>query len=233
MTKVKNGSRSRALIVEDEFLIALDLEAAMSGLGFEICGLAPNAEEARALAMDHQPDVVLVDVYLGGVREGIETARWLREVCDASVVFVTAHTDSATVERIKAMAATHFGVDPAGIDVDQPIATLGADSLGYLEFLFELEDAFSIVIEAVAEPLARRITEQVAVPTIGIGASAACDGQILVLEDMLGLSPRVPKFVKRYGDIGPGIEAAVAGYAKDVRERAFPGADHVYMMKKS
>jgi 3-methyl-2-oxobutanoate hydroxymethyltransferase len=92
--------------------------------------------------------------------------------------------------------------------------------------------AFSVVIEAVAEPLARRITQQVAIPTVGIGASAACDGQILVLEDMLGLSPRVPKFVKRYGDIGPGIEAAVAGYAKDVRSRIFPGADHVYAMKK-
>ena len=60
----------------------------------------------------------------------------------------------------------------------------------------------------------------------------ACDGQILVLEDMLGLSPRVPKFVKRYGDIGPGIEAAVAGYARDVRARAFPGPDQVYGMKK-
>jgi len=92
--------------------------------------------------------------------------------------------------------------------------------------------AFSMVIEAVAEPLARRITQQVPIPTIGIGASPACDGQILVLEDMLGLSPRVPKFVKRYGDIGPGIEAAIAGYAKDVRARAFPGADQVYAMKK-
>jgi 3-methyl-2-oxobutanoate hydroxymethyltransferase len=89
------------------------------------------------------------------------------------------------------------------------------------------------VIEAVAEPLARRITQQVAIPTIGIGASPACDGQILVLEDMLGLSPRVPRFVKRYGDIGPGIEAAISGFAKDVRARAFPGADHVYGMKKS
>jgi len=97
----KTDHRSRALIVEDEFLIALDLEAAMTGLGFEICGLAPNGDEARLLAMDHQPDVVLVDVYLGGAREGIETARWLREVCDASVVFVTAHTDEATIERIK------------------------------------------------------------------------------------------------------------------------------------
>ena len=101
MTDNKNENRGRVLIVEDEFLIALDLEAAMSGLGFEICGLAPNGEEARSLAMDQQPDVVLVDVYLGGAREGIETARWLRDVCDASVVFVTAHTDAATVERIK------------------------------------------------------------------------------------------------------------------------------------
>jgi 3-methyl-2-oxobutanoate hydroxymethyltransferase len=92
--------------------------------------------------------------------------------------------------------------------------------------------AFSVVIEAVAEPLARRITGQIPIPTIGIGASAACDGQILVLEDMLGLSPRVPRFVKRYGDIGPGIEAAIAGYAEEVRTRAFPGPDHVYGMKK-
>jgi 3-methyl-2-oxobutanoate hydroxymethyltransferase len=92
--------------------------------------------------------------------------------------------------------------------------------------------AFAVVIEAVAEPLARRITEQVAIPTIGIGASAACDGQILVLEDMLGLSPRVPRFVRRYGNIGPGIEAAIAGYAKEVRARVFPGPDNVYGMKK-
>ena len=91
--------------------------------------------------------------------------------------------------------------------------------------------AFSMVIEAVAEPLARRITASVAIPTIGIGGSVACDGQILVLEDMLGLSPRVPKFVRRYGDLGPAIEAAVASYAADVRARAFPGPEHVYAMR--
>ena len=66
---------------------------------------------------------------------------------------------------------------------------------------------------------------------LGIGASVACDGQILVLEDMLGLSPRVPKFVKRYGELGPGIAKAVADYAAEVRSRAFPGPDHVYPMK--
>jgi len=91
--------------------------------------------------------------------------------------------------------------------------------------------AFSIVIEAVAEPLARKITQEIAAPTIGIGASAACDGQVLVLEDMLGLSPRTPKFVRRYGDLGPAIEAAIKGYADDVRARSFPGPEHVYGMK--
>jgi 3-methyl-2-oxobutanoate hydroxymethyltransferase len=91
--------------------------------------------------------------------------------------------------------------------------------------------AFSLVIEAVAEPLARRITPAVPIPTIGIGGSAACDGQILVLEDMLGLSSRVPKFVKRYAELGPAIEAAVAAYAADVRSRAFPASEHVYPMR--
>ena len=91
--------------------------------------------------------------------------------------------------------------------------------------------AFSVVIEAVAEPLARRIAGSVAIPTIGIGGSVACDGQILVLEDMLGLSPRVPKFVRRYGELAHSIESAVAGYAADVRARAFPGPEHVYPMR--
>jgi 3-methyl-2-oxobutanoate hydroxymethyltransferase len=92
--------------------------------------------------------------------------------------------------------------------------------------------AFSVVIEAVAEPLARKLTQAVPIPTIGIGASAACDGQVLVMEDMLGLSPRVPKFVKRYGDLGPGIDKAIGDYAAEVRSRAFPAAEHTYPMKK-
>jgi 3-methyl-2-oxobutanoate hydroxymethyltransferase len=91
--------------------------------------------------------------------------------------------------------------------------------------------AFSMVIEAVTEPLARRITASVSIPTIGIGGSVACDGQILVLEDMLGLSPRVPKFVRRYGELASAIESAVAAYAADVRRRAFPGPEHVYPMR--
>lgn len=91
--------------------------------------------------------------------------------------------------------------------------------------------AFSVVLEAVAEPLAAQMTKDVAIPTIGIGASAACDGQVLVLEDMLGLTPRVPKFVKRFGNLGPMIDAAVAEYAAEVRSRAFPDDAHVYPLK--
>ena len=83
--------------------------------------------------------------------------------------------------------------------------------------------AFAIVLEGVVEPLGPRDHRLVAVPTIGIGASPACDGQILVLEDMLGLSPRVPKFVKRYGSLAGHIEEAVRAYAEEVRARAFPG----------
>jgi 3-methyl-2-oxobutanoate hydroxymethyltransferase len=93
--------------------------------------------------------------------------------------------------------------------------------------------AFAVVLEAMAEPLAARITRSVAIPTIGIGASAACDGQILVLEDMLGLSPRVPKFVKRYAELGSAIEDAVASYALEVRSRAFPAESNVYHLAKS
>ncbi len=93
--------------------------------------------------------------------------------------------------------------------------------------------AFAIVIEGVAEDLAREITEAVSVPTIGIGASAACDGQILVTQDMLGLFDWTPKFVKRYGDLSGVIEEAIARYADDVRARRFPDAAQTYAMKRS
>jgi CheY-like chemotaxis protein len=90
----------RALIVEDEIFFALNLEADMHALGFDICDLAGNGHQATMLAMTNQPDVVLMDVNLEGGREGIEVARWLRNVCEVPVVFVTGYTDHATVERI-------------------------------------------------------------------------------------------------------------------------------------
>src|SRR5215204_5952237 len=100
ITQLSSSSGRTALIIEDEFLIALDLEATMFKLGFDVCALAPSARKARSLAMNDQHDVALVDVCLEGGREGIEIARWLREVCEVPIVFVTAQSDEDTVGRI-------------------------------------------------------------------------------------------------------------------------------------
>ena len=100
MAKRSPPHRGRALIVEDEILFAINLEADMRALGFDICDLAANGQQASVLAMSNQPDVVLMDINLEGGREGIEVARWLRKVCEAPIVFVTGYTDHDTVERI-------------------------------------------------------------------------------------------------------------------------------------
>ena len=90
----------RALIVEDEPLFAMGLAADMQALGFDTCDLAANGQDAFLQAMEDAPDIVLMDVNLEGGLEGIEAARWLREVCDIPVVFITAYTDPDTIERI-------------------------------------------------------------------------------------------------------------------------------------
>jgi 3-methyl-2-oxobutanoate hydroxymethyltransferase len=130
----------------------------------------------------------------------------------------------------------HVGLTPQAINALGGFRTQGRDEADWEPIEADARavassGAFAMVIEAVAEPLAAKITRQVSIPTIGIGASPVCDGQILVLEDMLGLSPRAPKFVKRYSDLGPAIERAVAAYAAEVRSRVFPAADHTYAMK--
>lgn len=89
--------------------------------------------------------------------------------------------------------------------------------------------AFAVVIEGTMEPLARRITHEIPIPTIGIGASSACDGQVLVGEDVFGLfSDFKPKFVKRYAELGVEIEKAAAAYAAEVRSRTFPSAEYSF-----
>ncbi|MFD2235564.1 3-methyl-2-oxobutanoate hydroxymethyltransferase [Phaeospirillum tilakii] len=89
--------------------------------------------------------------------------------------------------------------------------------------------AFAVVVEGTVEPVARALTGEIAIPTIGIGASAACDGQVLVIDDVLGLfDDFTPKFVKRYADLGPTIRAAAEAYAAEVRARTFPGPEHCF-----
>ncbi len=92
---------------------------------------------------------------------------------------------------------------------------------------------FALVIEGVAEGLAREITEAVSCPTIGIGASAACDGQILVTDDLLGMFDWAPKFVRRYAELRAEIGRAARSYAEDVRARRFPAEAETYFARKS
>jgi 3-methyl-2-oxobutanoate hydroxymethyltransferase len=132
----------------------------------------------------------------------------------------------------------HIGLTPQRIQIFGGFKTQGrteaewpaieADATAVAE-----AGAFSVVLEGMAEPLAAKITKEIAIPTIGIGASAQCDGQILVMEDMLGLNPNPPKFVRQYASMGADIEAAVKAYAADVRARAFPGKENVYSMKRA
>jgi 3-methyl-2-oxobutanoate hydroxymethyltransferase len=130
---------------------------------------------------------------------------------------------------------SHIGMTPQAINTIgsfKPVGRYRSEWAAYEADAKAIADAgaFAVVIEALAELLAARITKQIPIPTIGIGASAECDGQILVLEDMLGLSPRVPKFVKEYAQLGAGIEGAVKAFATEVRNRAFPTADYTYPM---
>lgn len=131
----------------------------------------------------------------------------------------------------------HIGLTPQGVNVAGGFRTVGRTPEEWPAIEADAAavaaaGAFAVVLEGMAEPLAARITGQVAIPTIGIGASPACDGQVLVLEDMLGLNPNPPKFVRQYAHLGPAIAEAVREYAGDVRTRHFPGTENVYPMKK-
>jgi 3-methyl-2-oxobutanoate hydroxymethyltransferase len=130
----------------------------------------------------------------------------------------------------------HIGLTPQSINILGGFKTQGRtrDQWAVIEEdarIVSEAGAFAVVLEAIAEPLAEKLTKDIPIPTIGIGASASCDGQILVMEDMLGLSPRVPKFVKEFGKVGAAIEGAIKMYADEVRGRNFPAAANTYDVK--
>jgi 3-methyl-2-oxobutanoate hydroxymethyltransferase len=127
----------------------------------------------------------------------------------------------------------HVGLRPQAVNADGAFRAKGRSQAERLRVIAEAEatadaGAFCIVVEGVAEAVAHEITETVGVPTIGIGASCGCDGQILVTEDMLGLFDWTPKFVRRYADVKGEIQQAVRAYADDVRARRFPAAAETY-----
>ena len=132
----------------------------------------------------------------------------------------------------------HVGLRPQAVNVDGGFRAKGRscaerEAVIAEAIAAEKAGAFALVIEGVADDLATEITAKVSCPTIGIGASSACDGQILVAHDMLGMFDWTPKFVRRYGDLRRQIEAAAEAYAQDVRDREFPGAQEIYRLVKA
>ncbi|WP_300552724.1 3-methyl-2-oxobutanoate hydroxymethyltransferase [Maricaulis sp.] len=131
----------------------------------------------------------------------------------------------------------HVGLRPQAALADGGFKAKGRTSAEWQRVIDEAvaadkAGAFAIVVEGVDEDLGREITEAVSVPTIGIGASAACDGQILVTPDMLGVFEWTPKFVKRYDNMAERTSAAVERYAEEVRARQFPSSAEVYALKR-
>jgi 3-methyl-2-oxobutanoate hydroxymethyltransferase len=198
----------------------------------------------RAVMRGAKKALVVVDMPFGSYEESPaqafrNAARVMKETECGAIKLEggrrMAETINFLTERgIPVMA--HIGLTPQSINVIGGFKTQGRtrDKWAMIE-----EDAkavtdagaFSVVLEAVVEPLSAKITKSVPIPTIGIGASAACDGQILVMEDMLGLSPRVPKFVKEFGEVGKAIEKAISAYATEVRTRQFPLPENTYDVK--
>jgi len=131
----------------------------------------------------------------------------------------------------------HVGLRPQAVNVDGGFRAKGRTSDERERVIAEAlaaerAGAFAIVVEGVAPDLADEITTIVKIPTIGIGASPQCDGQILVTDDMVGLFDWTPKFVRKYGRLRQEIEKAALGYADDVRSGQFPGAAEMYHLKR-
>jgi 3-methyl-2-oxobutanoate hydroxymethyltransferase len=131
----------------------------------------------------------------------------------------------------------HVGLTPQAVNALGGYGARGRDEIEAHKILADAKaiaaaGCFAIVVEGVMEQLAAEISASVSCPTIGIGASPKCDGQVLVTEDMLGLFERTPRFVKRFDDLAARIGAAAATFADEVRTRRFPGEDQLYRPQK-
>ena len=184
---------------------------------------------------------VIVDMPFGSYEASPElafsnAARLLKETGAAGVKLEGGKVMAPTVEFLTSRGIpvmSHVGLTPQAVNILGGYGVRGKgddEARSIVEDAVALSDAgaFAMVIEGVMEPIAIEITDKVACPTIGIGASAQCDGQVLVTEDMLGLFERTPKFVKRYGAMSELVEDAVVRYASEVRTRAFPSLEQIY-----
>ncbi|HPE30084.1 MAG TPA: 3-methyl-2-oxobutanoate hydroxymethyltransferase [Parvularculaceae bacterium] len=198
---------------------------------------------AKAVMRTSQRALVVVDMPFGSYEEGPEqafrnAARILAETGAQAIKIESGRYAADTVRFLVDRGVPvmgHIGLRPQAVNVNGGFRAKGRTLEERQEILAEAREtveagAFAIVVEGVAEDLAREITMDVHAPTIGIGASPACDGQVLVTQDMLGLFDWTPKFVKRYASLRSAMDEAIRQYASEVRSRTFPEPAQVYRL---
>jgi 3-methyl-2-oxobutanoate hydroxymethyltransferase len=219
--------------------------AAMTVLGHESTTPATMDEMVmltRAAARGAKRPMVVADMPFGSFQvsdqEAVQNA--IRFVKEAGADAVKLEGAGPTVSRVLALvgagipAMGHIGLTPQSAIMLGGFRAQGrtaAKAAALLEDARTLEQAgcFSVVLEAVPAPVAARITQELSIPTIGIGSGRDCDGQVLVYHDLLGLyQGKAPRFVKRYAELAPVVQGALERFAADVRSGAFPGEEHTY-----
>ncbi len=228
----------------------VDILLVGDSLGMVVYGFDSTLPVTLEMMIDHgaavvrgtQKALVVVDMPFGTYQRSTaqaydNAARVMQETGCAAVKLEGAGPMVQTVDflanrGIPVMA--HIGLQPQSVNSVGGYRAQGREQKDAYELMDAARQltnagAFSMVLEAMMEPLAAKITQEISIPTIGIGASPACDGQILVSDDLLGLFPSFkPRFVKQYADLGAQIKEAVATYAAEVRQHQFPSAQHCF-----
>jgi 3-methyl-2-oxobutanoate hydroxymethyltransferase len=179
--------------------------------------------------------------YEASPQKAFESAAWLLKESGAAAVKLEG--GQAMAETVAFLSQRgipvmgHVGLTPQAVNVLGGYMARGRSDAEAEKIVSDAKaldeaGAFAVVVEGVVEPIAIAVTKAVFCPVIGIGASAQCDGQVLVTEDMLGMFERVPRFVKRYAEISDLISETAAKYAEEVRARTFPGEEQTYQPKR-
>lgn len=203
--------------------------------------VAMMAAHGKAVMRGSQHALVVVDMPFASYQESKEQAfrnasKLLKQTGAQAVKLEGGEEMAETIAFLTARGVpvmAHVGLTPQHVQQMGGFRVQGKNDASHAKALADIQaveqaGAFSVVIEGVVEMLAAQMTQSVAIPTIGIGASAACDGQVLVAEDMLGLTENPPKFVRPFAQLRQDIDAAATAYAKAVKARSFPGAEECY-----
>lgn len=231
----------------------VDILLVGDSLGMVLYGMETTQDVTLDMMMNHGKAVVksssralvVIDLpfgtYESSKEQALDTCRRVMAETGAEAVKIEGGRDMAqTIHFLTAQGIPvigHVGLMPQRVNTPDGYRYQGrtdTEAAAILEDAKAVAEAgaFAMVIEAVKEEVARQITSQVKIPTIGIGASPACDGQVLVVDDMLGITARTPSFVKHYAQLAGIIEQAARTYAEEVKNRTFPGPEHCFGGKK-